>query len=127
MLWVYGHNKYVPSYSAGIDFRRQILTSKVDPRAVRAWCKCTTCNSKTDHGPVCFCNLSGFIDTLIRDSNHLSVSFILLDALLTQNIISIHVSYSVKWMGGNGFFLLHNAKYSVRYVFSCFSLSARMS
>ena len=55
MLWVYGQHKYVNSYSAGIDFsrqnltytgdklwssecdvcRRQILTSKVDPRAVR--------------------------------------------------------------------------------------------
>ena len=35
MLWVYGHYKYVYSYSAGIDFRRQSLTSKVDSRAVR--------------------------------------------------------------------------------------------
>ena len=46
MLWVYGHYKYVYSYSAGIDFtrqnltsvdvyRRQILTSKVDPRTVK--------------------------------------------------------------------------------------------
>ena len=26
MLWVYGHNKYVYSYSAGIDFSRQNLT-----------------------------------------------------------------------------------------------------
>ena len=34
MLWVYGHYKYY-SYSAGIDYRRQVLTSKVDPRAVR--------------------------------------------------------------------------------------------
>ena len=32
MLWVYGHYKYFNSFSAGIDFRRQILTSKVDPR-----------------------------------------------------------------------------------------------
>ena len=42
MLWVYGHYKYFYSYSARIDFsrqnlmyRRQILTTKVDPRAVR--------------------------------------------------------------------------------------------
>ena len=35
MLWVYGHFKYFLSYSAGIDFRRQTLASKVDPRAVR--------------------------------------------------------------------------------------------
>ena len=42
MLWVYGHYKYFHSYSAGIDFsrqnltsRRQILTTKVDPRTVR--------------------------------------------------------------------------------------------
>ena len=35
MLWVYGHYEYFNSYSAGIDFRRQILTSKIDPRAVR--------------------------------------------------------------------------------------------
>ena len=39
MLWVYGHYKQFYSYSAGIDFsrqnRRQILTTKVDPRAVR--------------------------------------------------------------------------------------------
>ena len=43
MLWVYDHFKYFYSYSAGIDFspsesdvyRRQILTTKVDPRAVR--------------------------------------------------------------------------------------------
>ena len=37
MLWFYGHNKYFNSYRAGIDCRRQILTSKVDlnPRAVR--------------------------------------------------------------------------------------------
>ena len=27
MLWVYGHYKYCYSYSAGIDFRRQNLTS----------------------------------------------------------------------------------------------------
>ena len=26
MLWVYSHYKYVYSYSAGIDFRRQNLT-----------------------------------------------------------------------------------------------------
>ena len=37
MLWVYGHYKYFNSFSAWIDFRRdvfrrQILTSKVDPR-----------------------------------------------------------------------------------------------
>ena len=35
MLWVYGQYKYVYSYSAGIDFSRQILTTEVDPRAVR--------------------------------------------------------------------------------------------
>ena len=40
MLWVYGHYKYVYPYSAGIDFRRQNLTSKVDSRAVMVppWC-----------------------------------------------------------------------------------------
>ena len=27
MLWVYGQYKYVDSYSAGIDFSRQNLTS----------------------------------------------------------------------------------------------------
>ena len=38
MLWVYEHYKLFNSFSAGIDFRRQILTtksiltSKVDPR-----------------------------------------------------------------------------------------------
>ena len=26
MLWVYGHYKYVYSYSAGVDFSRQNLT-----------------------------------------------------------------------------------------------------
>ena len=36
MLWVYSHYKYFYSYSAVIEFRRQILTSKVDPRAVSA-------------------------------------------------------------------------------------------
>ena len=44
MLRVYGHYKYLYSFSAGIDFRRQnltsvyrrqILTSKVDPRTER--------------------------------------------------------------------------------------------
>ena len=35
MLWVYGYYKYFYSYSAGIDFRRQILTPKVDHRTVR--------------------------------------------------------------------------------------------
>ena len=43
MLWFYGHYKYFDPYSAGIDFRRhesdvyrrQILTPKVDARAVR--------------------------------------------------------------------------------------------
>ena len=35
MLWVYVHYKYSYSYSVGINFRRQNLTSKVDPRAVR--------------------------------------------------------------------------------------------
>ena len=36
MLYVYEHYKYVYFYSVGIDFRRQILTSKVDPHTVRA-------------------------------------------------------------------------------------------
>ena len=31
MLWVYGYYKYVYSFSAGIDFRRQLLTTEVDP------------------------------------------------------------------------------------------------
>ena len=31
---VYDYYKYFYFYSAGIDFRRQILTTKVDPRAV---------------------------------------------------------------------------------------------
>ena len=35
MLRDYGHYKYVYPYSAGIDFWRQILTTKVDPRTVR--------------------------------------------------------------------------------------------
>ena len=35
MLWVYGHYIYVYSYSAGIDFSRQNLTTKVCPRTVR--------------------------------------------------------------------------------------------
>ena len=35
MLWVYDHYKYFYSYSAGIVFIRQILTTKVDPRAER--------------------------------------------------------------------------------------------
>ena len=40
MLCVYGHYEYFYSYSVGIDsesdvYRRQILTSKIDPRAVR--------------------------------------------------------------------------------------------
>ena len=35
MLWVYGRYKCCYSDSAGIDFRRQILMSKIDPRAVR--------------------------------------------------------------------------------------------
>ena len=50
MLWVYGHYKYVYSYSAGIDFSRQNLTStdmilmtKVYPRTVRV----TACAAKT--------------------------------------------------------------------------------
>ena len=36
MLWVSRHFKYYHFYSAGIDFRRQNLTSKVDPRIVRS-------------------------------------------------------------------------------------------
>ena len=35
VLCVYGHLEYVYSYGAWIDFRRQILTSKVDSRSVR--------------------------------------------------------------------------------------------
>ena len=35
LLWVYGHYKDVYSYSAGSDFSRQILTTKVGPRTVR--------------------------------------------------------------------------------------------
>ena len=37
MLWVYGRYNYFYSYSAGIDFSRQnqILSTKVNPRAVR--------------------------------------------------------------------------------------------
>ena len=43
MLWVNGHYNYIPPYSAVIDFSRQnwlsievqILSTKVDPRAVR--------------------------------------------------------------------------------------------
>ena len=34
MLWVYGHFKFY-SFSAGIEFRRQNLPSKVGPRAER--------------------------------------------------------------------------------------------
>ena len=39
MLWVYGHYKYFHSYSAGINSRRQNLTSRVAPRAVRVFLK----------------------------------------------------------------------------------------
>ena len=35
MLWVYGHNIFCNSFSTGIIFRRQILTSKVGLRAER--------------------------------------------------------------------------------------------
>ena len=35
MLSFYGPYKYVYSHSAGIDFRRPILTSKVDSRTVK--------------------------------------------------------------------------------------------
>ena len=35
MLRVYDHYEYFYSYSAGIDFSRQILTTKVDPRTAR--------------------------------------------------------------------------------------------
>ena len=35
MLYVYGHSKYFDSYSVGTDFRRQMLTTNVGPRAVR--------------------------------------------------------------------------------------------
>ena len=40
ILWVYGHYKYFYYDSAGIDFRRQNLTSKVDPRTVRVNVDC---------------------------------------------------------------------------------------
>ena len=33
MLWIYGHYNVFNSFSAGAVFRRQILTSKGDPRA----------------------------------------------------------------------------------------------
>ena len=32
-LWVYTHDKYFKYFSAKTDFRRQILTSKIRPRA----------------------------------------------------------------------------------------------
>ena len=35
MLCVYGHHKYVYTSCAGIDFRRQILMSNINPRAVK--------------------------------------------------------------------------------------------
>ena len=35
MLWVYDHYNVFTSFTAGIDFRRQILTSKVNLRAER--------------------------------------------------------------------------------------------
>ena len=35
MLWVYGLYNFRNSFSAVIVYRRDILTSKVDPRAVR--------------------------------------------------------------------------------------------
>ena len=35
MLWVYGHYQMFYSFSAGTDFKRLILTSEVDPRAIR--------------------------------------------------------------------------------------------
>ena len=35
MLWVYGHIGYFHSYSAGVDFRRRNLTSKVDPHTAK--------------------------------------------------------------------------------------------
>ena len=35
MLWVYGQYKYFYSYSAGVDFSCQNLTTNVYPRAVR--------------------------------------------------------------------------------------------
>ena len=44
MLWVYDHYKYVYSYSARIvvsEFSGQILTTKVDPRAVRVKIECS--------------------------------------------------------------------------------------
>ena len=34
MGWVYDYYEYFDFYSAGTDFRRQNLTSKVDPRVV---------------------------------------------------------------------------------------------
>ena len=35
MIWVCSHYKYFYSFSAGIDFRRQILTPKAGPRTER--------------------------------------------------------------------------------------------
>ena len=40
MLRFYGRYKYFTLFSAGIDFRRQILTSKVDPRAIVIFIHC---------------------------------------------------------------------------------------
>ena len=39
MLWVYGHYKYVNSYSAVIDIKLHKLTTIVDHRAVRVHCR----------------------------------------------------------------------------------------
>ena len=35
MLWVYNHYKYFHSYSVGIDYPRQLLTTNVGPGTVR--------------------------------------------------------------------------------------------
>ena len=47
MLWVYGHYKYVNSYSAGIDFRRQNLTSPHCKGQVSSHCVCL-CTETSD-------------------------------------------------------------------------------
>ena len=40
MLWIYDHYHFCNSFSVGIVFRRQILTSKGDPRAARVSMQC---------------------------------------------------------------------------------------
>ena len=54
MLWVYGRYKYGISFSAGIVFRRQILTFKDDPRTERV----KELITETLEGGMCFNPLS---------------------------------------------------------------------